>query len=242
MSILGCAFILLLAACGDKPQTTDSGNVPSSSHDEVNEEQGELAVTIVDETFASWQRGDTVWVSYSAELKNDNNVPVFIDRMRVEFLDEEGEVFQGVGLDPIPTIIMPNETAYVVDSVPTDNITDPAIVKGTTVEIDVFETDEERLMLETNNAQFELLYENENMPYKVTGIMTNPHDKTIENVQVTAGLYNDKGELVAVLKKMMETNLGTNNSEEFYTFYPELSDDIYGKVTEVKTKAYEDPR
>ena len=50
--------------------------------------------------------------------------------------NEKDDVIDGVGL-PIPSIIIPNETAYAVDSVPTDDIADPAIVKGTKVEIEV---------------------------------------------------------------------------------------------------------
>ena len=90
--------------------------------------------------------------------------------------NEKDDVIDGVGL-PIPSIIIPNETAYVVDSVPTDDIADPAKVKGTKVEIEVSETDEELLMLETDHVQFELKYENDNIPYEVTGIITNPHAK-----------------------------------------------------------------
>lgn len=88
LSIIGCGLLLMLAACGAEPQPTDSGNAPSNSQDEVNKENAELNDTVVAEFFDSWKRKDAVWVSYSAELKNDNNVPVSIQRMRVEFLDE----------------------------------------------------------------------------------------------------------------------------------------------------------
>ncbi|MFS0689384.1 FxLYD domain-containing protein [Sporosarcina sp. 179-K 8C2 HS] len=243
LSIVGSGLLLLLAACGTKP-TTDAGNTPSSSHDEVSKENEELTVTVVDEVFRSWKRKEAVWVSYSAELKNENNVPIDVQRMYVEFLDEEDEVLEGVLLTPIPTIIMPNETAYVVDSleIRDEGFTDPDKVKGITVEMEVAGTDDELLKLETSNVQFEKKYENDSLPYEVTGTITNPHTKKIDHVEVAAGLYNDKGELLAVLRIMNDVNLGENDSVEFETFYPYLSDEIYGKVTKVKAIAYEDPQ
>ncbi|WP_252502068.1 FxLYD domain-containing protein [Sporosarcina sp. Marseille-Q4943] len=243
LSVVGCGLLLLLAACGAESKTTDAGNAPSSSHDK---EEEELTVTVVNEVFASWKRKEAVMVSYSAELKNENDVPVIIDRMLVEFLDEEKTVLDhgGVLLNSIPTIIMPNETAYVVDSleIRDEGFTDPDKVKSINVEIEVNETDEELLKLEIDDVQFELLYEDDSLPYEVTGIITNPHAKKIDLAEVAVGLYNDKDELLAVLRTMIETNLGENDSVEFGTFYPRLSDDIYGKVTKVKAIAYEDPQ
>lgn len=137
---------------------------------------------------------------------------------------------------------MPNETAYVVDSmkIRADDFTDPAKVKDITVEMDVVETDEELLKLEVDNVQFELFYEDDSLPYKVTGTLTNPHAKKIDHAKVTIGLYNDQDVLIAVLRIMEETNIGKNESTEFETFYPYLSDEIYGQVTKVKAIAYED--
>jgi len=243
LAIVGGALLLLLAACGAKSQTTDSGNTSGNSQDKVNKEKEELTVTIVDEAFESWERNDAFMISYSAELKNENDVPVDIQRMYVEFLNEEGEVFEGLSFDPIPNILMPNETAYVVDSyeIRDDEFTDPATLKGVAVEMEIAETDDERVMLETDDVQFELFHEADSLPYKVTGVLKNPHDKVVKKVEYAAGLYNDQGELLAVLRRSAETNLGKGDSTEFETFYPYLTNEIYGKVTNVKTIAYKYP-
>lgn len=238
--ILGCLFILALTACSSESQTTKTDESQHSKK-EVNEEKEKTKVEISNETFAAWKSiTGAVWVNYSAEIKNTGNVSARIDDIVVDFLDGDEKILQTAPMiSPIPDIIPSNETAYITESITLETVKDPAELTNTHINIESSKTDDEPMMLETDNIELSKgKHSDIQMPYLVTGTVTNPHSEKADNILISAALYNDKDELLGVLKRTLDISLDPNGSEKFELNYPELPDEISGKVSKVKVKAY----
>lgn len=239
MLITGCLFIFALVACGVKSQTSQT-NRPKNSKEEVNEKKEKTNIKIINETFTPWKNSSgSVWVNYSSEIKNSGNAPAKIDDISVDLLDSKEIVLQKVPMIPsIPNIIMPNQTAYITESITLDKVKDPDKIKATNINIESSKTTDEPMMLKTDNVKLVKGFADSNVPYSVTGTVTNPHSEKADDILISAALYDDKGELLGVLRKSLDSSINPNGSKEFELFYPELPGKINGKVTKVNVIAY----
>lgn len=237
--ITGCLFIFALVACGVKSQTLKTDR-SKNSKEEVNEKKEKTNIKIINETFTSWKNSSgSVWVNYSSEIKNSGNAPAKIDGISVDILDSEENILQKVPMIPsIPNIIMPNQTAYITESITLDTIKDPDKLKSTNINIESSKTAEEPVMMKTDNVKLVKRYADINVPYLVTGTVTNPHSEKADDILISVALYDDKGELLGVLRRSLDISINPNGSKEFELDYPELPGNISGKVTKVNVIAY----
>ena len=238
-------IIFGLMACGADSQTSKKEKAQNNEGEQLDQNE-EVNIEVINETFAAWTSSKNstgaVWVNYSSEIKNLGNEPAKIENVKIDFLDSEENILQTVPLiASIPDIIMPNQTSYIIESVPLEAMKDPAELADVRSNIETSVSDKKPIMLETDNVELVELdqgYAEINMPYTVTGTITNPHSEKADNILISAGLYNDKDELVGVLKRDFDKDLNPGASEEFELNYPELPADISGKATKVRVKAY----
>ncbi|MFC7063406.1 FxLYD domain-containing protein [Halobacillus seohaensis] len=236
----------VLAACGseDATMSSDDNNGTEQQEDqkgqeeeEVEEEQAEAAVEVQSETFGARKDSiDNVYGSYSAVITNTGDKPAMIGDVQVNF-EGEGDTIIGTAamVSAVPDVIMPGEVAYLGVSKGLESATSADEVTDVSVNIDFDSTNEEPMMLETTSVEVK---EGSHYPYVVTGTVMNPNKEKADDIRLAAGLYDENGEFLGTLNGSIQVSLNQDGKAGFELNYPELPEDVAGKASEVKVKAY----
>jgi succinate dehydrogenase flavin-adding protein (antitoxin of CptAB toxin-antitoxin module) len=204
------------------------------------EANSEAKVEVTQQNTLVWKDSvGEVWVHFAGEIKNTGNAPASIGSVQINFKGQDGSVLGTESMiTPTPDIVMPGQTAYISASTILDTVDDPKQFKESTVNIDFDKTSQEPLILTTDKVKTTEGKKEYDAPYTVTGTIKNPLDKKAENIEVAASLYNDKGEIIAVLSGSLDVSLNPNSTAGFELQYPPLPQSIKGKIKETKVKTY----
>lgn len=216
-------------------------SVPKKLAERKEKEASQKAnVEVADQVLYSWKDSiNTIWVNYSAEIKNTGDATAHLGSIQVNYIDEAGAVIGTSDMiTPVPDTLLPGETAYIGETTIANAADKPEQIVDATVNIDFKKTTDEPTILETENVNFKEVKNGFSGPYIVTGTVKNPHDELVDDVRLAAGLYDNEGKLIGVLKESLQVSLNPDGTAGFEMSYPEISEDIKGKVTEVKVKAY----
>ncbi|MGE7601862.1 hypothetical protein ACQKL5_05065 [Peribacillus sp. NPDC097675] len=239
MSIL--MVVLLLTACSGEEQTVSTENGSATNTKAEQKDKKEAKVEIIQETFGAWKDSiDSVWVNYSAEVKNTGNAPASLRDIQINFEGEDGSVLGTASMiTATPEVIMPGETAYIGESTILESVKDPKLLNKAYSNIDFDTTDEEPVYLKTENVKVNALRGDfSDNPYSVTGNAINDGDEKADDIRLASGLYDEEGNLLGVLNGSLDIGLNAGGKTGFELNYPELPATVKGKAKEVKTIAY----
>lgn len=244
---MGIAIIglSLLTACSE--QSTMSSNEAEgeqtqekTDQKEQPEEKAEAAIEIQTENFGAWKDSiDNVYASYSAVITNTGDKPASVGDIQVNFEAQDGSI---VGTMPMvmaaPDIVMPGETAYIGENTIIESVSDASEVAGASANIDFNSTNEEPIMLKTENVKLNEGKDEYSNAYSVTGTVINPNDEMADDIRLAAALYDADGNFLATLTGSIMVSLNKDGKAGFELNYPELPKEVRGKAAEVKVKAY----
>ncbi|TGB03493.1 FxLYD domain-containing protein [Halobacillus salinus] len=246
---LGTAIIglSLLTACAEE-STMSSSEAEGKTTEENTEqteqqeqqEKAEAAIEIKTEKFGAWKDSiDNVYGSYSAVITNTGDKPAMIGDIQINFEAEDGSI---LGTMPmvlaVPDIVMPGETAYIGENTGLESVKDAGEVAGVSTNIDFSSTDEEPIMLKTENVKLNEGKDEYSNAYSVTGTVINPNEEMADDIRLAAGLYDADGNFLATLTGSIMVSLNKDGKAGFELNYPELPKEVRGKAAEVKVKAY----
>ncbi|GGF27489.1 hypothetical protein GCM10010954_28210 [Halobacillus andaensis] len=241
----------VLGACSSEESTMSSGDEQEEQQDgqeeaeaaekeDEEEEKAEAVVEVKSETFGSWEDSiDNVYASYSAEVTNTGDQPASVGDIQVNFEGEDGSILGTASmLLAVPEVIMPGETAYIGESTIIESVSSADEIANANANIDFSSTEEEPMMLDTENVNFSEGKDEYSSPYQVTGTVINQNEEKADDIRLAAGLYDEGGEFLGTLNGSIEVSLNQDGKAGFELEYPELPEDVKGKVAEVKVKAY----
>ena len=243
VTVLGAS---LLSACGAEESTMSSGEEDSSDQpnqteeEPEQEEKAEASLEIQSEKFGTWEDSiGSIYASYSAVITNTGDQPASVGDIQVNFEAEDGSI---VGTMPmvlaVPDIIPPGETAFIGESTILDTISSPDEVAGASTNIDFSSTEEEATLLTTENVKLIEGADEYANAYKVTGTVLNENDEKADDIRLAAGLYDAEGNFLGTLNGSIQVSLNPDGKAGFELNYPDLPEEVKGKATEVKVKAY----
>ena len=243
VTVLG---VSLLSACGAEESTMSTGDEgssdqPSQTEEESQEEEkAEAKVEIQSETFGTWEDSiGNIYAGYSAVITNTGEQPASVGDIQVNFEGEDESILGTISMVlAVPDVIPPGETAFIGENTILDTISSPDEVTGANANIDFSSTDEEVLLLTTDNIKLNEGADEYSNVYKVTGTVINENEEKADDIRLAAGLYDADGNFLGTLNGSIEVSLNQDGKAGFELNYPELPKDIKGKATDVKVKAY----
>lgn len=236
----------VLTACGAEDSTMSSKEESNGQASQENkekeqkEEKAEAVIEVKAETFGAWKDSiDNVYANYSAEITNTGDSPASIGNIQVNFEGKDGTILGTASMAlPVPDVVMPGETAYIGETTGIDTVTSADEITGVSANIDFSSTDEEPMMLTTENVKLTEGKDNYSNAYTVTGTVINPNEKKADDIRLAAGLYDANGKFLGTLNGSIQVSLNKDGKAGFELNYPELPTEIKGKATEVKVKAF----
>jgi hypothetical protein len=235
----------LLAGCGAEESTTstkDSGSSKSKTEQTKEADaKSEAKIEVQSETYGAWTDSiGSVWVHYSAEIKNSGKASAEMGDIQINFEGADGSVLGTESmLTPTPDVVPAGETAY---------ITATALIEGHKAEefkkaslnMDFSSVSEKPQVLTAEAVKLTDLSGDEfaNSPYKVTGTVVNTSGKKADDIRVAAGLYDASGKFIGALDGSLDVSLNADGKAGFELEFPELPKEIAGKAKEVKVKTY----
>lgn len=244
--LFGLTFLSVgfLAACGAEESTTSTkvdDNETQTNTEQTEEVKAEASIEVFQETYGVWTDSiDSVWVHYSAEVKNNGEEAASIGDIQVNFEGADGSVLgTDTMLSATPGIIQPGETAYITTSTTLDGYAETDFAKAS-LNLDFDSVSEEAQLLKADATKLVDLSADEYAysPYKVTGTIINDSEEKSDDIRIASGLYDAEGKLLGVLEGSLQVSLNPEGKAGFELTCPELPKDIGGKATEVKVKAY----
>lgn len=241
-------LLLVLVACseGERTTSTEKKSTTITENKKKNTEKEknvkEARVEVIQETFGTWKdANDIVWVNYSAEVKNKGKAPASFSNIVIHFQDKKKNDLKTVEMViATPDVLMPEEVGYITESTKIDAVKNEKMIKKAYAKIEYKTGKEtpyylktEKVLLKDNKQKFR-----EDQPYIVTGIVTNAGKGKGNDIRVAAGLYDEKGKLVAVLQKSIGVSLKSGGKTTFQLDFPSISPAIKGKVKTVKVVSY----
>lgn len=254
--------LLLLGACGNAEDPVSEEALGST--DEATAEQEEAAaeesteetatedyslsvpdiedMEIVNEvTYAYSDSSSGInWASYYSEIKNNGDLPVNLSSSSVVYTDEAGEkvlMVSDMGLDVIPQVINPGETAFVNIYDPIQNTEDFSGVYQANIEMQPIESIDTLVIHETENVN--VIY-NENGDFsniRATGSVNVKED--VVGYDLVVAMYDAEGNFLGTLTGGSSDDLLTaGSSTAFETENPPFPQTLMPEVAEWEAFAY----
>ncbi|MFS1511045.1 FxLYD domain-containing protein [Chengkuizengella sp. SCS-71B] len=222
-------------------ETNNEGNEETSEQPEETSKEVEEAVNleITQSTGEAWEDSiGTIWVNSAAVFENKGNVPVKINEAQMNFKDQEGGILGTAQMIyATPEVVLPGETAYIVESTILEGIESAEAFKETSFNFGFDETDESPNLLEVSGVKG--IIGDEYTRYLVTGLVKNTTEEKQENIEIAAGLFAEDGSLIGVLVGTIDVGVNPGGEAGFELSYPELPAGIdFETVSTIDVKAY----
>jgi hypothetical protein len=241
LAVLSIGF---LVACGAEESTTstkESGNSSKPKTEEKADAKAEANVEVLSETYGAWTDSiGSVWVHYSAEIKNNGKASAEMGDIQINFEGADGSVLgTETMLTPTPDIVPAGETAYITASTILDGHAAEDLKKAS-INMDFSSVSEKPQTLTAEATKLVDLSGEDfsNGPYKVTGTIVNTSGEKADDIRVAAGLYDASGKFLGALEGSLDVSLNADGKAGFELEFPELPKEIAGKAKEVKVKTY----
>lgn len=235
------ALSLILAGCGSGGTASTGGGAsekgdakPAETKEEVKEE-AKASAEITKHTGAAWTDSiETTWVHSAAVFENTGDVPVKIGETQMNYKGTDGSMLgTSTMIYSVPDILLPGETAFIVESTILDGVTAEEYAE-TTYNFNFDQTEESPNVLEvsgTKGIQGEY-------GYKVTGVVKNITEEQQDDVRLAAALFDENGDLLGVLKGSVDVGIAPGSEAGFDLSYPELPPEVKSKISTFEVKSY----
>lgn len=243
---LGLSFSM--AACnggnhaGDTnaPDETSEQNASTEKESTPKEEQSEPKLEVFKSSGGAWKDSiDTVWVHSAAIFENTGDVPVEIGETQMNFKGKDGSILgTATMVYSVPSIVAPGEQAYISETTMLEGVTDPGEYDETTYNFSFDSTEGNANLLEVSGVKVIPVSDDMSSPYRVTGIVKNTTESLQDDIRISAALLAEDGTLLGVLNGGIDVGVNPGSEAGFDLSYPEVPQEIKGKVKTVEVKAY----
>lgn len=231
------ALSLILAGCGSGG-TASTGGGTSEKEDAKPAEtkkEAQSSAEIVKHTGTAWTDSiETVWVHSAAIFENTGDSPVKIGETQMNYKGTDGSMLgTSTMIYSVPDILLPGETAFIVESAMLDGVTADEYAE-TTYNFNFDKTEEDSNALEVSGTKG-ITGE---YGYKITGVVKNITEKQQDDVRLAAALFDESGNLLGVLKGTVDVGIAPGSEAGFELSYPDLPPEVMSKISTFEVKSY----
>ncbi len=232
--IVGCSNEY--AGTSDEKNTKDTSEETKQTDNQKDEQEAKLE--IVDQASGAWTDSiGSVWVHTGAIYKNTGDVPVEIGETQMNYKAQDGSVLgTSTMVYSVPSVVGPNETAFIGETTILDGETDSANFKETTFNFGFDKTKEDPTLLETSVVKG--IKGDDYSSYRVTGMVKNTTDAKQDDIRLAAALLDESGKLVGVLVGLVDIGVNPGSEAGFELAYPEIPKEAEARVAKIEVKAY----
>lgn len=212
--------------------------IPDKIKQQQKEEVNKKAnIKVVKQTATAWKDSAGITINSSAIIKNTGNTNASIGNIQINMVGKDGSVIGTGTATSDPGILKPGQTAFLTDSEP-ESISSVSDFKKSTYNIDFNKTAQEPQDLKTTKVKFTAAGQYSLSPYKITGVVHNNTKSKVDNVTVSAALFDKNGKLLGIMNTTLTVSINSGGTAGFDISDQPMPPSIAGKAHSVKVKAY----
>lgn len=194
-------------------------------------------IKVVKQTATAWKDSGGISINSSAIIKNTGNTNASIGNIQINMVGKDGSVIGTGTATADPGTLKPGQTAFVTDT-ELESHSKVSDFKKSTYNIDFNNTTQDPQELKTTKIKMTAADQYSLSPYKITGVVHNNTKAKVDNVTVSAALFDKNGNLLGIMNTTLMVSINPGGTAGFDIQDPPMPPSIAGKADSVKVKAY----